>query len=92
MGKDNKILMNRRHVLKTLSMGAVAYGLAGCTSSPAGLKKSDPDVPAYTGHGKKATWEKVTSPTNVSLIKGNDPSDNTYNSLMNIEDEIMASL
>ena len=92
MGKDNKILMNRRHVLKTLSMGAVAYGLAGCTSSPAGLKKSDPDVPVYTGHGKKATWEKVTSPSNVSLIKGNDPRDNTYNALMNIEDEIMASL
>jgi len=91
MEKD-KLLMNRRHVLKTLSLGAVAYGLAGCTASPKTGGNTDPDERVYTGHGKKATFEKVLTTSNVSLIKGNDERDNTFNALKTIEDEILASL
>lgn len=82
--------MNRRNVLKSLAMGAVGVGLAGCSTSL--KKRTDPDAPNLIGHGKKATFEKVLKPSNVSLIKGNDARDNTFKALMAIEDEIMTSL
>ena len=83
--------MNRREVLKNLAIGAVGVGLAGCTTSTS-KKASDSSEPVYSGHGKKATFKKVLKPSNVSLIKGNDARDNTFNALKNIEDEIMESL
>jgi uncharacterized protein (DUF362 family) len=82
--------MNRREILKTLAAGAVGIGVTGCNSSAG--KNSDSSEPVYSGHGKKATFEKVLKPSNVSLIRGNDARDNTFNALKNIEDEIMASL
>jgi uncharacterized protein (DUF362 family) len=83
--------MNRREILKTLAAGAAGVGLGGCTKSSS-KKSAGSSKPVYTGHGKKATFEKVLKPANVSLIKGNDARDNTFNALKNIEDEIMASL
>ncbi len=82
--------MNRREILKTLAAGAAGVALTRCTSAE--RKISDSSEPVYSGHGKKATFEKVVKPSNVSLIKGNDARDNTFNALKNIEDEIMASL
>jgi hypothetical protein len=82
--------MNRREILKTLAAGAAGVALSRCTSAE--RKISDSSEPVYSGHGKKATFEKVIKPSNVSLIKGNDARDNTFNALKNIEDEIMASL
>ncbi|HLN21137.1 MAG TPA: DUF362 domain-containing protein [Bacteroidales bacterium] len=82
--------MNRRHVLKSLAIGAIGVGFAGCSGSMG--KGTDPNAPNLIGHGKKATFEKVLKPSNVSLVKGNDARDNTYKSLMAIEDEIMTSL
>jgi len=82
--------MNRREILKTLAVGAAGVGLVRCT--PADRKVTSSSEPDYSGHGKKATFEKVIKPSNVSLIKGNDARDNTFNALKNIEDEIMASL
>jgi uncharacterized protein (DUF362 family) len=79
--------MNRRHLLKTIGLGAIGYGVAGCST---GTEKNTAQL--YTGHGKRATFEKITAPSNVSLIKGNDARDNTFNALKNIEDEIMTSL
>ena len=61
--------------------------LSGCKT---GSEKNT--SPVYTGHGKRATFEKITTTSNVSLIKGNDARDNTFNALKNIEDEIMTSL
>lgn len=83
--------MNRREILKTLAAGAVGVGLGGCTTSSS-KKSAGSSEPVYTGHGKKATFEKALKPANVSLIKGNDARDNTFNALKNIENEIMASL
>jgi uncharacterized protein (DUF362 family) len=82
--------MNRREILKTLAVGAIGVGVAGCKSAV--TKSLDSSEPVYSGHGKKATFEKVLKSSNVSLIKGNDARDNTFNALKNIEDEIMASL
>jgi uncharacterized protein (DUF362 family) len=82
--------MNRRHALKTLGLGAVAYGVAGCTTSMS--TKAESSAEMLTGHGKRATFEKVVKPSNVSLIKGNDARDNTFKALKNIEEEIMISL
>lgn len=84
-----KISMNRRNALKTIGLGAMAIGVARCTTATTKSESSD-DV--FTGHGKKATFEKVLTPSNVSLIKGNDPRDNVFNALKNIESEIMAGL
>jgi len=82
--------MNRREILKTLAAGAVGVGVAGCRSAT--KKGSDSSEPDYSGHGKKATFEKVLTTSNVSLVKGNDERDNTFNALKTIEDEILASL
>ena len=84
----DKMKMDRRNVIKTLGMGAVALSIPGY--SVASTKKTTER--SFTGHGKRATWEKVTTTSKVSLVKGNDCRDNTFKSLMNIEDEIMASL
>ena len=86
MGKDG-FLMNRRHMLKTIVLGAIAYGVTGFSID---TKKSSSRV--FSNHGKPATWEKVMTPSKVSLVKGNDCRDNTFKSLKNIEDDIMASL
>lgn len=84
--------MHRRDVLKTLSLGALAYGFAGCTASVTKTANNGTSANVYTGHGKKATFEKVLTPSNVSLIKGNDARANTFNALKNIENEIMSGL
>lgn len=86
MGKD-EFLMNRRNLIKTLGMGAVAYGVASCSAA---TEKTT--APVLSGHGKIATFQKVTTQSNVSLVKGNDARDNTFKALKNIEDEIMTSL
>ena len=88
MDKEN-LHMNRRNAIKALGLGALAVGAAGCKFE---TKSAEPTGDSYTGHGKKATWEKVVASSNVSLIKGNDPRDNVFNALKNIEDEIMAGL
>ena len=82
--------MNRRKLLKTLALGAVGIGVSGHKIFTPG--KTNPSMPDYSNHGKKATFEKVLKRSNVSLIKGDNARDNTFKCLKNIEDEIMASL
>jgi uncharacterized protein (DUF362 family) len=82
--------MNRRHILKSLAAGVVGVGLSG--TGYAAKSRGDSSARVYPAHGKKATFEKILTRSNVSLIKGNDERDNTFKALMNIEDEIMASL
>jgi uncharacterized protein (DUF362 family) len=88
--KKDESLLNRRQLLKTLGIGTLALGFSRCATLT--TKNSDTSARIYTGHGKHATWEKVQKPSKVSLVKGNDCRDNTFNALMNIEDDIMASL
>ena len=82
--------MNRRNVLKTFAAGVVGAGVVATGS--AARRIGETSTPVYTGHGKKATFEKVLTRSNVSLVKGNDERDNTFKALKNIEDEIMTSL
>jgi len=89
MSKE-KSLLTRRQALKTIGSGAIILGVPGWTIGTS--KRTDTTTRTYTGHGKRATWEKVLTPSKVSLVKGNDCRENTYNALMNIEDDIMASL
>jgi len=82
--------MNRRDILKTLAAGVAGAGIAGCRNeSP---KSTASFKPVYSGHGKIATFEKVLTPSTVSIMKGNDARDNTFKALKNIESEIMTSL
>jgi uncharacterized protein (DUF362 family) len=82
--------MNRRNILKALAAGVVGVGV---TKYGYAVPKSiDSSEPIYSGHGKKATFEKVVKPSIVSLIQGNDARENTFKTLMKIEDEIMVSL
>ncbi|NLA49824.1 MAG: DUF362 domain-containing protein, partial [Bacteroidales bacterium] len=84
--------MNRRDILKTLAMGAAGVGLTGYTSPATKKRSAETNAPNLIGHGKKATFEKIVTPSNVSLIKGNDARDNTFKALMAIENEIMTGL
>ncbi len=85
--EEKEFQMNRRQLLKTLGFGAMAVGVTGFSFD---TKKTAGQI--SKGRGKTATWQKVMTTSNVSLVKGNDCRDNTFNALMNIEDEIMASL
>ena len=88
--KEDESILSRRQALKTLGIGALGLGFSRCaTLAP---RSSGTSERIYSGHGKHATWEKVLTPSKVSLVKGNDCRDNTFNALMNIEDDIMASL
>lgn len=80
--------MNRRHMIKTLGFGTIAYGFTKCTT----VTSPDTYQPVLTGHGRKATFQKIMSPVPVSLIKGNDCRDNIFKALKNIEDDVLASL
>jgi len=82
--------MNRREILKTLALGVITVGIPG--GKYLAKTSRDSSEPNYSGHGKKATFEKVISTSNVSVVKGNDARDNTFKSLKNIEDDIMTSL
>lgn len=82
--------MNRRTVLKTLAAGVVGVGVS--RYGYAAPQRATFPEPRCSGHGRTATFEKVLTPSNVSLVKGNDARQNTCNALMHIEDEIMASL
>jgi uncharacterized protein (DUF362 family) len=78
--------MNRRHLLKLLGFGAAALGTARVAGSYS--------IPMINTGGI-APQEPSTKPAGmakVSVVKGNDCRDITYQSLMKIEDEIMASL
>lgn len=82
--------MNRREILKTLAVGTVGFGFSGYES--VAQKSTKAFEPVYTGHGRKATFEKVLTPSHVSLVKGNNERDNAFKALKNIESEIMRDL
>ena len=87
---DMEIEMKRRDLLKTLAAGVVGAGIPG-TGYSAGNTR-DIVEHDFSGHGKKATFEKVTAPSDVGLVKGEDGRDNTFKALKSIEDKVMADL
>lgn len=78
--------MSRRHLLKLLGFGAAALGttrVAGSDSIP---------MTNIGGNARHNPFTELSGPATVSIVKGNDCRDITYQCLMNIEDEIMGSL
>ncbi|HKK42526.1 MAG TPA: hypothetical protein VJ963_08975, partial [Bacteroidales bacterium] len=78
--------MDRRHLLKLLGFSVAAIGTArvfGTEWAPVELRIGDTLSDPFI---------KRSDISKVSVVKGNDCRDITYQSLMNIENEIMASL
>jgi uncharacterized protein (DUF362 family) len=78
--------MTRRHLLRLLGLGAAAIGTARVAGNH-GIPLVKTGVMAF-----QEPAENMPGPAKVSVVKGNDCRDNTYQSLMKLEDEIMASL
>jgi len=78
--------MDRRHLLKLLGFSVAAIG----TTRVFGTKWAPVDL--RSGHTLSDPFVKRSGISKVSVVKGNDCRDITYQSLMNIENEIMASL
>ena len=78
--------MDRRHLLKLLGFSFATLG----TTRISGI--SPVPVHLHSGQTQSDPFTKCSDISKVSVVKGNDCRDITYQSLMNIEDEIMASL
>jgi len=83
--KENRI--SRRQMLKLMGLGAMGTMLPGLAGCGADTSQKTPKE-----QGIQTPYPKNPGQAKVSLIKGNDCRDNTYAALMNIEDDIMASL
>ena len=81
--------LNRRDILRGLGGGAVAAAFGSLTLGP-GHVAAQAQKAAETG--KKQLFTPYTKPSRVSLVKGNDRRDIIFQSLKNIEDEIVASI
>ncbi|HIJ53525.1 MAG TPA: DUF362 domain-containing protein [Planctomycetes bacterium] len=87
MAGDKKHL-NRREVLKGIGIGAMGLAFGGKSFGPA-VSEAAPGSPLL----KKGQLFKTTAaPAKVSLVKGNERRQITYQALKNIEDEILGSL
>jgi uncharacterized protein (DUF362 family) len=78
--------MDRRQLLKLLGLGAFGMGtlkVYGHVISPLLYEEQNPE---------SAPLKKILDPSTVSVVRGNNCRDITYQCLMKIEDEIMASL
>lgn len=78
--------MDRRQLLKLLGFSVAAIG----TTRAFGIKQAPVVQPG--GQNLSDPFIKRSDISKVSVVKGNDCRDITYQSLLNIEDEIMASL
>ena len=86
MGRRNHL--DRRQVLRGFGAGAVAAALGG-VGFKAGPSRAQG---APVVGSKRALFNEITQPANVSLVKGNDARENMYKALRNIEDEVLASI
>ena len=78
--------MDRRHLLKLLGFSFAAFGTTRISGT------SPVPVLPDSGQTPSDPFTKCSDISKVSVVKGNDCRDITFQSLMNIEDEIMASL
>lgn len=80
--------LNRRDILKGLGVGAIGLVFGGKSCGP-GVVDAAPGSP----HVKKdQLFRTETAPAKVSLVKGNERRQITYQALKNIEDEVLGSL
>ena len=87
MSSDEKHL-NRRDVLKGFGIGAMGLALGGKTFGP-GISRAAVGSPLLKGG---QLYRKVAKPARVSLVKGNDRRQITYQALKSIEDDVLASI
>ncbi|MHC4641693.1 MAG: DUF362 domain-containing protein [Planctomycetota bacterium] len=80
--------LNRRDILKGFGIGALGLAFGGKSSGPA-VAEAAPGSP----HVKKdQLFRTEIAPAKVSLVKGNERREITYQALKNIEDEVLGSL
>ncbi|NIP26854.1 MAG: DUF362 domain-containing protein [Phycisphaerae bacterium] len=80
--------LNRRDILKGFGIGALGLAFSGRTFGP-GIADAAPGSP----HVKKdRLFSTETKRAKVSVVKGNERRQITYQALKNIEDEILGSI
>jgi len=84
----NRSRLNRRDVLKGIGIGAVGLAVGGKNFGP-DRSSAAPGSPLV---GKGQLYKTTAPSAKVSLVKGNDRRQITYQALKNIEDEILASI
>lgn len=80
--------LNRRNVLKAFGVGALGLTFGPKVLGPA-RSIAAPGSPLLE---KDQLFKKTAPPVRVSLVKGNDRREITYQALKNIEDEVLASI
>ncbi|MFB0525002.1 MAG: DUF362 domain-containing protein [Phycisphaerae bacterium] len=84
----NRSRLNRRDVLKGIGIGVVGLALGGKNFGP-DRSFAAPGSPLV---GKGQLYRKPAPLAKVSLVKGNDRREITYQALKNIEDEVLTSI
>lgn len=81
---------NRRNVLK--SMGAGLVGAAAVPVSSMSAYAKPLETPTYRSRGGLSLYHLPDEVSSVALIKGNDRSDNIYQALKLIEDQVLSGI
>ncbi len=82
--------ISRREVIRRI--GAGALGMVFAATGTAAAKVEENAEPAGQRSGKRRLYAAPAGPARVSLIKGNDRREITYQALKKIEDEVLASI
>jgi uncharacterized protein (DUF362 family) len=80
--------LNRRDILKGFGLGTLGLTFGPRVLGPA-RSSAAPGSPLVN---KDQLFKKIAPPSRVSLVKGNDRREITYQALKNIEDEVLASI
>jgi len=85
----NKNTLSRRHFLKGIGLGTMGGIILGGSNFCIASTRTITDE--QQGRVRQL-YKKVTGPAQVSLIKGNNRHDIVYQSLKNIENEVLSSI
>jgi len=85
----NKNTLSRRHFLKGVGLGTMGGIILGGSNFCVASTRTITDE--QQGRVRQL-YKKVTGPAQVSLIKGNNRHDIVYQSLKNIENEVLSSI
>jgi len=85
--------INRRDILRQFGIGAMTAAIAGNTFLAGCAAESIKQAATVNKpNGKRKLYERVTKPSRVALVKGNDRREIVYQSLKMIENEIVPSI
>jgi len=85
---DSNNRLNRRDILKSFGVGALALALGGKCLGPS-VSRAAPGSPWVKKNG---LFAPSAAPAKVCLVKGNDRRDIVYQALKKIEDEVITSI